>query len=226
MLSALLSLGDPLLLNHVWFFATLRTTACQASLSFTISQSLLKLMYIAIQPSHPVTAFYPCTQSFPESGSFPMSWLFAPLGQGIEALASAAVLPKNIQGCSFRIDWFDLLAVQGTLKRLLQHYSLKASVLRHSAFFMVKIAHPYTTTGKNKSLTIQMFVGKVMSLLFNTMSKFVMAFLPRSTHLSISSLQSPSAVILEPKNMKSDTVSLSPSICHKVIGLDTTILVF
>ena len=100
---------------------------------------------------------------------------------------------------SFRIDWFDLLAVQGTLKSLLQHRSSKASILRHSAFLMVQLSHPYTTPGKAIALTRRTFVGKVMSLLFNMLSRLVIAFLPRSKHLLISWLQSPSAVILKPK---------------------------
>ena len=101
---------------------------------------------------------------------------------------------------SFRIDWFDLIEVQGTLKSLLQHHSSKASILRHSAFFMVQLSHPYMTTGKTIALTSQTFVSKVMSLLFNTLSRLVITFLPRSKRLLISWLQSPSAVILEPKN--------------------------
>ena len=108
---------------------------------------------------------------------------------------------------SFRIDWFDLLAVQGTLKSLLQHPSSKASILRHSAFFMVQLSHPYMTTGKTIALTRQILVSKVMSLLFNMLSRLVIAFLPSSKHL-ISWLQSPSAVILEPKKIKSVTVSI------------------
>ena len=101
---------------------------------------------------------------------------------------------------SFRIDWFYLLAVQGTLKSRLQHHSSKASILRHSAFFMVQVSHPYITTGKTIALTRQTFVSKVISLLFNLLSRLVIAFLPRSKHLLISWLQSPSAVILEPQN--------------------------
>ena len=111
---------------------------------------------------------------------------------------------------SFRIDWFDLLAVQGTLKSLLQHHSSKASILRCSAFFTVQLSHPYMTTGKTIALTRPTFVGKVMSLLFNMLSWLVIAFLPRSKHLLISWLQSPSAVILEPPKIKSATVSLFP----------------
>ena len=99
---------------------------------------------------------------------------------------------------SFRMDWLDLLAVQGTFKSLLQHHSWKASILRHSAFFMVQLSHPYMTTGKTIALTIQVFVGKVMSLLFNTLSRLITAFLSRSKHLLVSWLQSPSTVILEP----------------------------
>ena len=109
------------------------------------------------------------------------------------------------------MDWLDLLAVQGTLKSLLQHHSSKASILQHSAFLMVQLSHPYMTTGKTIALTRQTFVGKVMSLLFNILSRLVIAFLPRSMHLLISWLQSPSAVILEPPKIKSLTVS--PSIC-------------
>ena len=104
---------------------------------------------------------------------------------------------------SFRIDWFDFLAVHGSLKSLLQHHSSKASVLQHSAFFMAQLSHPYMTTGKTIALTRWTFVGKVMSLLFNMLSRLVVAFLPRSEHLLISWLPSPSAVILEPKKTKS-----------------------
>ena len=107
---------------------------------------------------------------------------------------------------SFRMDWLDLLAVQGTLKSLLQHHSLKASILQHSAFFTIQLSHPYMTTGKTIALTRLTIVGKVMSLLFNTLSRLVITFLPRSKHLLISWPQSPSAVILEPPKIKSDTV--------------------
>ena len=114
---------------------------------------------------------------------------------------------------SFRMDFLDLLAVQRTLKSLLQHHSSKVSILRHSAFFTVQLSHPYMTTGKTIALTRRTFVGKVMSLLFNMLSRLVITFLPRSERLLISWLQSPSAVILEPKKIKSDTVStVSPSI--------------
>ena len=128
---------------------------------------------------------------------------------------------------SFRMDWFDLLAGQGTLKSLLQHHSSKASVLQCSAFFVVQLSHLCMTTGKTTALTIQTFVGKVMSLLFNMLSRLVIAFFPRSKDLLISWLQSPSAVILEPPKIKSVTAStFSPSIYHEVMGLDAMILVF
>ena len=120
---------------------------------------------------------------------------------------------------SFRMDWLDLLAVQGTLKSLLQHHSSKASILRHSAFFTVHLSQPYMTTGKTIALTRRTFVGKVMPLLLNLLSRLVITFLPRRKHLLISWLQLPSAVILEPRKIKSDTVStVSPSISHKVMG--------
>ena len=128
---------------------------------------------------------------------------------------------------SLRMDWLDLLAVQGTLKSLLQHHSSKASILWLSTFFMVQFSYPYMTTGKTIALTRQTFVGKVMSLLFNILSRLVITFLLRSKCLLISWLQSPSAVVLEPKKIKSVTVSIiSPSICHEVVGLDAMILVF
>ena len=150
---------------------------------------------------------------------------FASGGQMI----GASVLASNEYSglILFRIDCFDLLAVQGTLKSLLQHHSSKASILQHSAFFMVQFSHPYITTGKTTALIRWTFVSKVMSLLFNMLSRFFTAFLPRSKRLLISWLQSPSAVILEPRKIKSATVSIvSPSICHEVMGLDAMILVF
>ena len=128
---------------------------------------------------------------------------------------------------SFRIDWFGLLAIQGTLKSLHQHHNLKASILQYSAIFIVQLSQLYMTTRKARALTRRTFVGKVMSLLFNMLSRFVIVFLPRSKCLLISWLQSPSAVILEPKKIKFVTVSIvSPSICHEMIGLDALILVF
>ena len=128
---------------------------------------------------------------------------------------------------SFQMDWLDLLSVQGTLVSLLQPHSSKASILQHSAFFMVQLSHPYMTTGKTIALTRWPFVGKVMSLLLIMLSRLVITFLPRSKCLLISWLQSPSAGILEPKNIKSLTVSIvSLYICHEVMGPDAMILVF
>ena len=128
---------------------------------------------------------------------------------------------------SFRMDWLDLLAVQGTLKSLLQHHTSKASILLHLAFFTVQLSHLNMTPEKTIALTRWTFVGKVMSLLFNMLSSLVITFLPRSKRLLISWLQSPSAVILEPPKIKSDTVStLSPSISHEVMGPDAMIFVF
>ena len=128
---------------------------------------------------------------------------------------------------SLRMDWLDLLAVQGTRKSLLQHHSSKASILRCSDFFIVQLSHPYMTTGKTIALTRQTFVNKVMSLLFNMLSRLVITFLPRSKRLLISWLQSPSAVILKPKNIKSVTVCIvSTSICQEVMGPDAMIFVF
>ena len=128
---------------------------------------------------------------------------------------------------SFRMDWLDLLAVQGTLKSLLQYHSSKASIFWRSAFFIVQLSHPYMTTGKTIALTRWTSVGKVMSLLFNMLSRLVITFLPRSKCLLISWLQSPSPVILEPRKIKSATAStVSPSISHEVMGPDAMILVF
>ena len=142
---------------------------------------------------------------------------------------SFSVSPSNEYSrlISFRIDWLDLLAVQGTPKSLLQHHSSKASILLCSAFLIVQLSHPYLTTGKTIALTRRTFARGVLSLLFNMLSRFVIAFLPRSKHLLISWLQSPSAVILGPPKIKSDTVStVSPSISQKVMGPDAMIFVF
>ena len=144
---------------------------------------------------------------------------------------SFSISPSNEYSglISFRMDWLGLLAVQGTLKSLLQYHSLKASILQRSAFFVVQLSHPYRTTGKTIAMTRWTFVGKVMSLPFNMLSRLVITFLPRSKRLLISWLQSPSAVILEPPppQIKSVTVSIaSPSICHEVMGPDAMILVF
>ena len=142
---------------------------------------------------------------------------------------SFSISPSNEYSglISFRMDWLDLLAVQGTLKSLLQHHSSKASILQCSAFFTVQLSHPNMITGKTIALTRWTFVGKVMPLLLNMLSRLVISFLPRSKRLFILWLQLPSAVILEPPKIKSDTVSTgSPSICHEVRGPDAMIFVF
>ena len=145
-----------------------------------------------------------------------MNQLFASGGQSIGVFGFSISPSSEHPGLiSFRMDWLDLLAVQGTLKSLFQHHSSKASILQRSAFFIVQLSHPYMTTGKTIALTRWTFVGKVMSLLFNMLSRLVITFLPRSKRLLISWLQSSAAVILEPQKMKSDTVStVSLSICH------------
>ena len=142
--------------------------------------------------------------------------------------SSFSISPSNEYSglISFRIDWLDLLAVQGTLKSLLKHHRSKASILQHSDFFIVQLSHSYMTTGKTITLNRWAFFGKVMSLLFNMLSRLVITFLPRSNCLLISWLQSPSAVILEPRKIKSVTVSIvKPSICHEVMGPDAKLLV-
>ena len=157
-----------------------------------------------------------------------MSQFFTSGGQSVKSFCFSISPSNEYSGLiSFRMDWLDLLAVQGILKSLLQHHSSKASVLWHSAFFTVQLSHPYMTTGKTITLTRWTFVGKVMSLLFNTLPRLVIAFLPKSKHLLILWLQSPSAVIFEPLKLKSLTVSIvSPSIFHEVMELDVMILVF
>ena len=177
--------------------------------------------------SSSVVPFSSCLQSFPSSGSLPMSQFFTSGGQSIGASASTSVLPMNIQ------YWFLLgltsliLQSKGLFKSLLQHYSSKASVLQHPGFSMVQLSHPHMTTRKTIDLTIQSFVGKVMSLLFNMLSRLVIALLSRSKRLLISWLQSPSAVILEPPKIKSVTVSIVfSSICHEAVGLDVIIFIF
>ena len=199
------------------------TAARQASLSITNSWSLLKLMSIElVMPSNHLIlccpflllpSIFPSIRVFSTESvlciRWPKYWSF-----------SFTISPSNKYSglISFRIDWFDLLAVQGTLESLLQHCSSKTSFLQHSAFFMVQLSCPYMTTGKTIALTRQTFVSKVMSLLFNMLSGLVIAFLPRSKRLLISWLQSPSAVILKPKKIKSVTVFIvSPSICHEMM---------
>ena len=169
-------------------------------ISWTCSNSCALSQRCHPMISSSVIPYSSCLQSFPALGSFLMNQLFASGGQRISASASSIRPSNEYSGLiSFQIDWLDLLAVQGTLKSLLQHHGSKASILWCSAFFMVQLSHPYMTTGKTIALTRQTFVSKVMSLLFNMLSRLVIAFLPRSKHLLISWLQSPSAVILEPK---------------------------
>ena len=181
----------------------------------------------AIQTYHPLSSLSPAFNLSQHQGLF--IWVSSPH-------QVAQVLELQLQHQSFqwifrtdflRMDWLDLLAVHGTLRSLLQHHSSKASILWHSAFFIVQPSHPYMTTGKTIALTRQTFVGKVMSLFFNMLSRLVIAFLPRSKCLLISWLQSPSEVILEPQNIKSVTVSIvSPSICHEVMGPDAMMFAF
>ena len=201
------------LLSCIWLFATPWTIACQASLSFTISLSLLKLMFIeSVMPSNHLIlcrpllllpSVFPSIRIFSNKSALHIRW---------PKYWSFSISPSNEYSgfISFRIDWFDLLAVRGTLKSLLQHHCLKASILRRSAFFMVQLSHPYMTTGKTIALTIWTFAGQVISLLLNTLSRFVIAFLPSSKRLLMSWLQSPSAVILEPKKIKGCSFSLFP----------------
>ena len=182
------------------------TAAHQASLSITSPRSLLKLTSIeSVMPSNHLIlcrplllpSIFPRVRVFSKESvvciRWPKYWSF-----------SFSISPSNEHSglSSFRIDWLDLLAVQGILKSLLQHHSSKLSILQHSAFFTVQLSHPYMTTGKTIPLTRWIFVGKVMSLLFNMLSRLVIAFLPRSKYLLISWLQSPSAVILEPQKIK------------------------
>src|SRR5574337_567777 len=211
-------------LSRVRLFVTPWTAARQASLSITNSRSSLRLRSIeSVMPSihlilcHPLLLLPPIPPSIRVFSNepalrirWPKYWSF-----------SFSISPSNEHPglISFRMDWLDLLAVQGTLKSLLQHHNSKASILWHSAFFTVQLSHPYMTTGKTIALTRRTFVGKVMSLLWNMLSSLVITFLPRSKRLLISWLQSPSAVILEPRKIKSDTVStVSPSISYEVMG--------
>ena len=194
-------------------------------LQFT--QTHVHLVSDAIQPSHPLLSSSPPAPN-PSQHHFsnestlrmrwPKYWSFS------HSISPSSKHPGLV---SFRMDWLDLLSVQETLKSLLQHHSSKASILRLSAFFTVQPSHPYMTTGKTTALTRWTFVGKVMSLLLNMLSSLVITFLPRSKCLFISWLQSPSAVILEPRKIKSDTVStVSPSMSHEVMAPDAMIFVF
>ena len=192
-------------LSRVRLFATAWTAACQASLSITNSQSLLKLMFIeSVMPSNHLIlcrpllllpSIFPSIRVFSNESALPIRW---PKYWSF----SFSISPSNeYSGLnSFRMDWFYLLAVQGTLKSLLQHHSSKASILWCSAFFIVQFSHPYMATGKTIALTRQTFVGKITSLLFNILSWLVVAFLPRCKRLLISWPQSPAVVIWEPPN--------------------------
>ena len=211
-------------LSHVQLFATSWTTVCQASLSITNSWSLSKLMSIeSVMPSSHLIlccpllllpSIPPSIRVFSSESALHMRW--PKYWSFIFSISPSNEHPGLI---SLRMDWLDLLAVQGTLKSLLQHHSSKASIRLCSAFFMVQHSHPYMTAGKTIALTRRTFVGKAMSLLFNMLSRLIITFLPRSKRLLISWLQSPSAVILEPRKIKSDTVStVSPSTCHKSDG--------
>ena len=189
-------------LSHVWLFVTAWTAARQASLSITNTQSLLKLMSIkSVMPSnylilcHPLLLLpstFPIIRVFSNESVLRIRW---------PKYWSFSISPSNKYSglISFRIDWFDPLAVQGTLKNVLQYHSSKASILQCPAFFIVQLSYPYMTTGKTIALTRRTFVGKVMSLLFNMLSRLVITFLPRSKRLLISWLQSPSTVIWSPR---------------------------
>ena len=213
-------------LPSVQLLLTSWTAAKQSSLFFPISRRLLKLLSIeSVMPSNNLVPCHPLPPSiFSKIKVFsnelavcirwPKHWSFS-------------INPSNEYSglISFRSDWFDHYAIQGTLKSLLQHHSSKASILQCSVFYIIQLSHSHMTMGKTIALTRQTFVGKLMSLLFNMLSSLVIAFLPRSKHLLISWLQSPSAVILEPKTIKSFTVSIVfPSICHEVMGLDAALL--
>ena len=181
----------------------------------------------AIQPSHPLSSTSPPALNLSQHQSLLNESAVASSGQSIGSF-SFNISPANVHPglISFRMDWLDLLAVQGTLKSLLQHLSSKASIFLHSAFFIVEISHPYMTTGKTIALIRWTFVREVMSLLLNMLSTLVITFLPRSKCLLISWLQSPSVVILEPPKIKPVTVStVSPSICQEVMGPDAMIFV-
>ena len=195
------------MLSHVQLFATPWTAAHQTSLSCTISWSLLRFLSIeSVIPSNHLILCHPLLLLSSIFSSmrvafcirWPKYWSFS--------IIPSNEYPKGL--ISFRIDWFDLLAVQGTLKSLLQHRSSKASIFQRSAFYMIQLSHPYMTTGKTIPLNRPTFVGKIMSLLFNVLSRLVIAFLPRSKCLLISWLKSPSTVILEPKKIKPVTLSI------------------
>ena len=219
------------LLRHVWLFATPWIAACQASLSMTNSWSSLKFMSIeSVMPSNHLILCCPLLLLPPVPPSIrvfsnesalhirgPKYWSF-----------SFSISPPNKQPglTSFRMDWLDLLDVQGTLKSLLQHHSSKAPILRHLAFFTVWLSHLYMTTGKTIALTRRTFVSKVMSLLLSMLSRLVIAFLPRSKHLLILWLQSPSAVILELKKIVCHCFHCSPIYLPWSVGTGCCDLIF
>ena len=200
------------------------------SLSITNSKSLLKLMSIkSVMPSNHLILCHPLLllpSIFPSIRVFSNESVLCIRWSKYWSFSFSTSSSNEYSGLiSFRIDWFELLAVQGTLKSLLQHHSSKASILWHSAFFIVQISHPYMTTEKTIALTRWTFVGKVMSA-FEYATKLVIMFLPRSNHLLISWLQSPSAVILEPKHRVCHCFHCFPSICHEMMGPDAMIFIF
>ena len=205
-------------ISHVWLFVTPWTVACQASLSLTISWSL-PIEFMSSESLMPSNHIILCHSLLLLLSIFPQvfsnEWV---IWIRWSKYQSFSISPSNEYSglISLRCKWLDFFAVQGSLKSLLQNHNLKASVLQCSAFFTVQLSHPYMTTGKTIALTIWTLVSKVMSLFFNMLSRFVLAFLPRSKCLLISWLQSPFSVILEPNKMKSVTAStFSPSICHE-----------
>jgi len=219
------------LLSHVQLFATPWTVTRQASLFLTNTQSLFRLMSIElVMPSNHLILcpFSSHLQSFPASIRvfsnesvlrirWPKYWHF-----------SFSINPSKEYArlISFRMDWLDLLAVQGTLKSLLQHHSSKASILWCSAVFIVQLSHPYMTTEKTIALTRQTFVDKVMSLLFNMLSRLVITFLPRSKCLNFMATVTICSDFGAPQNKGCHVPIVSPSICHEVMGLDAMILIF
>ena len=198
--------------------------------SFVVCSICVCWVANATKPPHPLPPLLLLPSVFPSIRVFSSEWAVDIKWPKYWSF-SFSISPSNEYSglISSRIDWFDLLAAQGTLKSLLQHHNLKASILQCSAFFLVQLpcSHPYMTTGKTIALTRWTFVGKLMSSLFNMVSWFVIGFLLRSKHLLISWLRSLSTVILEPKRIKSVTAStFSPSICHELMGPDATMLAF
>ena len=214
----------------VQLFVTPGTAECQASQSFTISQNFLKLMFIELvipsnhlflcRPLLLLPSTFPSSRGFSNQSALYIRW-------AKYSSFSFSISPSNEYSglISFRIDWFDLLAVQGTVTSLFQYHNSKVSILQHSAFFIVQLSHPYMITGKTIALTSWTFVSKVTSLLFNILSRLVLIFLQRSKCLLISWLQSPSAVILKPRKIVCYCFHRFP-ICHEVMGLNVIIFVF